>query len=212
MQKMKSSIAMKSLLATAALALPLVASAASTYTTGAGTLTAAATVNFEVVIPQFLYLRVGTGSSYTTGALSTVNTTDLITFTVAPGNVGNGTAVAGVGGDLPGGIETAAILGNGGNVTLTATATGALSDGNGDTIPFTQITTTAAANTTGYTTLAAPALSNTTTTETVTATNKIVQADAKWTYGYANSVTAPGGTYGGTAANNGTVTYTATMP
>jgi hypothetical protein len=212
MQKMKSSIAMKSLLATAALALPLVASAASTYTTGAGTLTAAATVNFEVVIPQFLYLRVGTGSSYTTGALSTVNTTDLITFSVAPGSVGNGTAVAGVGGDLTGGVETAAILGNGGNVTLTATATGALSDGNGDTIPFTQITTTAAANTTGYTTLAAPALSNTTTTETVTATNKIVQADAKWTYGYANSVTAPGGTYGGTAANNGTVTYTATMP
>ena len=107
---MKLSIAMKSLLATAALALPLVASAASTYTTGAGTLTAAATVNFQVVIPQFLYLRVGTGSSYTTGALSTVNTTDLITFTVAPGNVGNGTAVAGVGGDLPGGIESARLL------------------------------------------------------------------------------------------------------
>jgi hypothetical protein len=196
---MKSSIALKGVLATAALALPLVASAASTYTTGAGALTAAATVNFEVVIPHFLYLRVGTGSTYTTGALATVNTTDLITFTVAAGAVGNGTPVVGVGGDLTGGVETAALLGNGGNVTLTATATGALSDGNGDTIPFTQITTTAAANTAGYTTLAAPALSNTTTTETVTATNKIVQADAKWTYG-------------GTAANNGTVTYTATMP
>jgi hypothetical protein len=212
MQKMKLSSAIKGLLATAAVALPMVASAASTYTTGAGTLTAAATANFEVVIAQFLYLRVGTGSSYTTGALSTVNTTDLITFTVAPGTVGNGTAVAGVGGDLTGGVETAAIMGNGGNVTLTATATGALSDGNGDTIPFTQITTTAAALTTGYTTLAAPALSNTTSTETITATNKVVQADAKWTFGYANSVAAPAGTYGGTAANNGIVTYTATMP
>jgi hypothetical protein len=212
MQKMKLSSAIKGLLATAAVAVPLVASAASTYTSGAGTLTAAATANFQVVIPHFLYLRVGTGSTYTTGALTTVNTTDLVTFTVPAGAVGNGTAVAGTGGDLTGGVETAALLGNGGNVTLTATATGALSDGNGDTIPFTQITTAAAPNTTGYTTLAAPALSNTTSTETVTATNKVVQADAKWTFGYANSVAAPAGTYGGTAANNGIVTYTATMP
>ena len=58
---MKLSIALKSLLATAAVALPLVASAASTYSTGSGTLTAAATVNFSVVIPHFLYLRIGTG-------------------------------------------------------------------------------------------------------------------------------------------------------
>jgi hypothetical protein len=209
---MKTSIALKTLLGTAALTLPLVASAASTVSTGAGALTASATVNFTVVIPHFLYLRVGTGSSYTTGSLATVATPDLITFTLAPGSVGNGTAVAGTGGDLAGGVETAAVLGNGGNVTLTATATGALSDGVGDTIPYTQITTTAAANTVGYATLAAPPLSNTTSTETITATNKIVQADAKWTYGYANTVAAPFGTYGGTTANNGTVTYTATMP
>jgi hypothetical protein len=209
---MKISIALKSLLGTAALTLPLVASAASTYSTGTGTLTAAATVNFQVVIPRFLYLRVGTGSTYASGTLANGTTTDLITFNVAAGSVGNGTAVPGVGGDLTGGVETAAILGNGGNVTLTATATGALSDGNGDSIPFTQISTTAAPNTNGYATLAAPALSNSTSTETLTATGKIVQADAKWTYSYANSVAAPAGTYGGTAANNGTVTYTATMP
>lgn len=209
---MNIATALKSLLGTAALALPLVANAASSVSTGAGALTASATVNFQVVIPHFLYLRVGTGSTYTTGALTTVNTTDPITFTVAAGAVGNGTAVAGTGGDLTGGVETAAILGNGGNVTLTANATGALSDGNGDSIPFTQITTTAAANTAGYTTLAAPALSNTTTTETVTATNKIVQADAKWTYSYLNTVSAPAGNYGGSVGNNGVVTYTATMP
>jgi hypothetical protein len=207
---MKTLVALKTLLGTAALALPIVATAASTVATGAGSLTASATVDFEVVIPQFLYLRVGTGSLYTTGALTTVATTDLITFNVAAGTVGNGTAVAGTGGDLLNGVETAAILGNGGNVTLTANATGALSDGVGDTIPYTQITTTAAAYTAGYTTLAAPALSNGTTTETVTATGKIVQADAKWTYSYANTVAAPSGTYGG-ATNNGPVTYTATM-
>jgi hypothetical protein len=199
-------------LAASALMLPLIASAASTVTTGTGTITATATVNFTVVIPQYLYLRVGTGSSYTTGALTTVATTDLITFSPAVGSVGNGTAVAGVGGDLTGGVETAAVLGNGGNVTLTAAATGPLTDSAGDTIPFTQITTAAAANTTGYTTLAAPALSNTSTSETITATNKVVKADAKWTFSYANSTAEPAGTYGGTTALNGVVTYTASMP
>ena len=207
---MKTSIVFKSLLGTAALALPLIASAASTFTSGAGTLTATATVNFTVVIPQFLYLRVGTGSAYATGTLATAGATDLITFSPAVGAVGNGTAVAGVGGDLAGGIETAAILGNGGNVTLVAAATGALSDGAGDSISFTQITTAATANAEA-TLLLAPTLSDTTSSETVPATNKIVKADAKWTFSYSNTVTPAAGTYGGSAGNNGIVTYTATM-
>ena len=207
---MKTSIVLKGLLGTAALTLPLIASAASTFTSGAGTLNATATVNFTVVIPQFLYLRVGTGSAYATGTLATQNTTDLITFSPAVGAVGNGTAVAGVGGDLAGGIETAAILGNGGNVTLVAGVTGALSDGAGDSISFTQITTAAAANAEA-TLLAAPPLTDTTSSETVPATNKIVKADAKWTFSYSNTVTPAAGTYGGSAGNNGIVTYTATM-
>ncbi|HEY4968584.1 MAG TPA: hypothetical protein VII35_01685 [Steroidobacteraceae bacterium] len=207
---MKTSIVLKSLLGTAALTLPLVASAASTFTSGAGTLTATATVNFTVVIPQFLYLRVGTGSAYATGTLTTAGGTDLITFSPAVGAVGNGTAVAGVGGDLAGGIETAAILGNGGNVTLVAGVTGALSDGAGDSISFTQITTAAGANAEA-TLLAAPPLTDTTSSETVPATNKIVKADAKWTFSYSNTVTPAAGTYGGSAGNNGIVTYTATM-
>src|SRR5271170_5224075 len=160
---MNISIALKGLLGTAALTLPLMANAASTFTSGTGTISAAATVNFTVVIPQFLYLRVGAGSAYaaTPAVLSTVATTDLITFSPAVGTVGNGTAVAGTGGDLTGGVETAAVIGNGGAVTLTAAATGALTDSTADTIAFTQITTTAAANTASYATLAAPALSNT---------------------------------------------------
>jgi hypothetical protein len=209
---MNISIALKSLLGTAALTLPLVASAASTVATGTGALTATAQVDFTIVIPQFLYLQVGTGSAYTTGTLATVATTDLITFTLAPGTIGNGTAVAGTGGNLAGGGEIAAILGNGGNVTLTATETGALSNGNGDTIPYSTITTNAAANTATYATLAAPPLSASPSTETVTATNKIVAADAKWTFSYANTTAYPAGTYGGTTALNGAVTYTATMP
>ena len=207
---MKTSIVLKSLLGTAALTLPLMASAASTFTSGGGTLNATATVNFTVVIPQFLYLRVGTGSSYSTGALTTVAGTDLITFSPAVGAVGNGTAVAGVGGDIPGGTETAAIIGNGGNVTLVAASTGPLSDGLGDSISFTQIITTATGNA-EPTLLAAPPLSDTSSSETVPATNKIVKADAKWTFSYLNTVTPAAGTYGGSGANNGIVTYTATM-
>jgi hypothetical protein len=212
---MNISMALKGLLGTAALTLPLMANAASTFTSGTGTISAAATVNFTVVIPQFLYLRVGTGSVYTATppALTTVGTTDLITFSPAVGTVGNGTAVVGTGGDLTGGVETAAIVSNFGNVTLVATATGALSDGAGDSIPFTQITTTAT-QLTSTTPLPAPVLSNgTSSTVTLTApATKIITQDAKWTFGYANTVTAPSGTYGGTGALNGTVTYTATMP
>jgi hypothetical protein len=212
---MNISIALKGLLGTAALTLPLMANAASTFTSGAGTISAAATVNFTVVIPQFLYLRVGNGSAYaaTPAVLSTVATTDLITFSPAVGTVGNGTAVAGTGGDLTGGVETAAIVSNFGNVTLVATATGALSDGAGDSIPFTQITT-AATQLNSTTPLPAPVLSNgTSSTVTLTApATKIITQDAKWTFSYANTVTAPSGTYGGTGALNGTVTYTATMP
>lgn len=206
----------KTLLASAAVALPLVASAASNYTSGTGALTATATVNFQINIPQTLYLRVGTGSAYP-GTLANNATVDLIQFSPAVGTVGNGTAVAGTGGDLTGGVETAAVLSNGsGNVTLTATTVAAgLTDGSGDFIPFSQITTTAAVNTATYTLLNPPVLNGTGGSTTITLTRSaagIVQADAKWTFSYANSVTPAGGVYGGAGVNNSTVTYTATMP
>jgi hypothetical protein len=145
--------------------------------------------------------------------LTSANTIDLITFSPAAGTVGNGTPVAGTGGDLTGGVETAAIVSNSGNVTLNATASGALSDGNGDTIPFTQITTAATTLTSG-TQLPAPVLTNGTSSNvvlTAPATKLIVQ-DAKWTYSYANAANVPAGTYGGVNVNNSRVTYTATMP
>src|SRR6202051_3363056 len=134
---MKISFAVKSLLGAAALTLPLMAFAESNVQTGAATAAPGATahVDFTIVIPKILYLRVGTGSAYTTGALTSVNTIDLITFSPAAGTVGNGTPVAGTGGDLTGGVETAAIVSHSGNVTLYATASGALSNGSGDTIP-----------------------------------------------------------------------------
>jgi hypothetical protein len=212
---MTTSVALKSLLGAAALTLPLLAFGESNLQTGAAALTATAHVDFSIVIPKILYLRVGTGSTYTgaTPSLSSVGTIDAITFSPAAGTVGNGTAVVGVGGDLTGGAETAAIVSNSGNVTLSASTGGALSNGAGDSIPWTQITTAATTITSG-TALPAPLLVNGASASvllTAPAT-KFISQDAKWTYGFANSVAAPAGTYGGTAALNGRVTYTATMP
>src|SRR4029077_1631624 len=98
---MKTSIALKSLVGAGALMLPLMTFAESNVQTGAATAAPGATahVDFTIVIPKILYLRVGNGSSYTTGVLTSVNTVDLITFAPAAGTVGNGTPVAGTGGD-----------------------------------------------------------------------------------------------------------------
>jgi len=191
---MKVSIALKSLLGAGALTLPLLAFSESNVQTGAATASPGATahLDFSIVIPKILYLRVGTGSAYT---------------------VGNGTAVAGTGGDLTGGVETAAIVSNSGNVTLNATASGALTDTTTDTIPFTQITT-AATTLTSSTALPAPVLSNGTSSNVVLTApaTKVILQDAKWTYSYANTSNVPAGTYGGVNTNNSRVVYTATMP
>ena len=212
---MKISIALKSLLGAGALTLPLMAFAESNVQTGAATNSPGATahLDFSVVIPKILYLRVGTGSTYSSGALTSVSTVDLITFSPAAGTVGNGTAVAGTGGDLTGGVETAAIVSNSGNVTLNATASGALNDGNGDSIPFTQITT-AATTLTSTTALPAPVLSNGVSGNVVLTApaTKLITQDAKWTFSFANAANVPAGTYGGVNVNNSRVIYTATMP
>ncbi len=212
---MNISIALKSLLGATALTLPLMAMAESNVQTGTATASPGATahVDFSVVIPKILYLRVGTGSAYTTGALTAGTTIDLITFSPAAGTVGNGTAVPGTGGDLTNGVETAAIVSNSGNVTLNATASGPLSDGNGDSIPFSQITT-AATTLTSSTQLPAPVLTNGTSSNVVLTapSTKLIVQDAKWTYSYANTVNVPAGTYGGVNVNSSRVVYTATMP
>jgi hypothetical protein len=212
---MKPSVALKTLVGAATLALPLMASAESNVQTGAATAAPGATahVDFTIVIPKILYLRVGTGSLYSTGALTANPAIDLVTFSPTAAQLGNGVAVAGTGGDLTGGVETAAIVSNSGNVTLNATATGPLTNGLGDSIPFSQITTTAT-TLTSASALPAPVLTNTTSANvvlTAPATKVIVQ-DAKWTFAYANSTFVPTGTYGGVNTNGGRVVYTATMP
>jgi hypothetical protein len=210
-----NSVWLKRLLAGAALAAPLIAAAESNLQTGAGTNNPGATAHtdFQIVIPKILYLRVGTGSAYRTGVLSNNPTVDRITFRPAAGVVGDGAAIAGIGGDLAGGVETAAVVSNSGNVTLHATTAGALNNGGAGTIAFTQITTTVS-TLSSATALPAPALVNGVSGNVVLVApaTKVVNEDAKWTYKYANTTLPPSGTYGGVNVRNSRVVYTATMP
>lgn len=188
-----------------ALGVPLLASAESNFTTGVATpLTASARIDFTIIIPKFISLRVGAAG---------VGSFDSIVFTVPAANVGVGGAIAGVGGDLTAGVVTARVTGNNGQVTLSSAATGALSNGAGDTIPFTEITT-ATAVLTSATALPAPVLTNGASAGVLAALTgaKVTNQDARWTYSYANSAVVAAGTYGGVGVNNGRVTYTASMP
>jgi hypothetical protein len=214
---------MKKLLLIAAIAstlAPLAVQAESTFVTGSGTQSASAKLDFKVVVPKVLFLQVGTGTN-----LANNTVVNEISFDVPAGNIGNGTAVAGAGGDLTGGGVTVRVLGNSGTVSLTNATTGQLTSGvAGDpTVPWTDIVVTAGAlstTTTGYTNaaIAHPPFNNaaaggaSATATTLTASAGLVRREGSWTFAYANTATLPAGTYGDTAGNNGRVTYTATAP
>jgi hypothetical protein len=212
---MRTSLVIKGILVAAAAAAPMLCNAESNIQTTSGQ-TATAHVDFQITVPKFLFLRVGTGSNYAAGGYAANAQVDPITWTLTTANVGTG-ALAGTGGDIaPAGTETAALVCNSGNaVTFTSTTTGALTDTTADSISYLSITVAAAAGS-FPTLLNAPALvDGGTTTTTVNGGGHVVKADAKWTYSYANNTVPAGGVYGGGGAantGNGRVTYTATMP
>ena len=179
----------------AALALPFGVQAESNFTTGGGAnITATARVNFSIVIPKFVFLQVGTGTFLAANA-----TIDTITFSVPAAAVGNSTAQAATAGsgNLGNGGVTVRVIGNNGNMTLGATAGANLISGT-DTIPWTQISTAITGGATHPTINGGNA--------TFTATNKVVNINGTWVYGYLNTVTPASGTY------TGQVLYTATTP
>ncbi|MDQ0570886.1 hypothetical protein QFZ42_002720 [Variovorax paradoxus] len=199
---------------------PLAAQAESTFVTSAGAQSASARLDFKVVVPKVLFLQVGTGTNLANNA-----TVNKVSFDVPAGAIGNGTAVAGTGGDLAGGGVTVRVLGNSGTVSLTNATTGQLTSGvAGDpTVPWTDIVVTPGAlatTTTGYTNaaIAHPPFNNaaaggaSATATTLTASAGLVRREGSWTFAYANTATLPAGTYGDTTGNNGRVTYTATAP
>lgn len=180
--------------------------------------TANARLDFTVIIPQVLFLRVGTSS----GNTATDGTINGITYTVPAANVGDASVIAGVGGDIGAGAVTVRSYGNGGNISLNSTTTGPLTTGTaGEVIPWSQISVTSAAlgaATAGFTNaaIAHPAFNlgaagGSGTATTLTATNKVVRVEGQWTFNYLNAAAVAAGTYGGTVARNGRVTYTATQ-
>ncbi|HZH42559.1 MAG TPA: hypothetical protein VEY50_00515 [Lysobacter sp.] len=194
----------KAVLAAGLLVVPFVASAESNFVS---TGSANAKLDFRIVIPRVIYLRVGSGT-----AMADDPTVDTITFDVPAATLGNGTPVnaTAASGDLGNGAVTARVFGNNGTVALNATTGGPLGKGAGDTISYSTILTTASVLSTPIM-LDAPTLADGVSgTVTLTpATGKIVNRDARWTYTYQNSVMVEEGLYGTT---NGTVTYTAAMP
>lgn len=206
------------------LCIPGLALAEATVTDPASTgSTAQAHVDITVVVPAVLSLRVGTG-----GAVNTANSTiDSLVFVVPAANVGNGVSVAAgvTDGDLGNGAVTVRVYSNvGTSVSLNSSVTGPLISAAtpGNTIPWSQISVASAAlasTTSGFTNAAIthPAFNTTVgggssaSPTTLAAVSQLVMYEGKWTYGYNNSSMIPNGSYGGTIALNGRVTYTATQ-
>jgi hypothetical protein len=212
---MRTSTVIKALLAATAVAPMLCFAESNVQTAASGALTATAHVDFQITIPKFVFLRIGTGTGTLAGGWANSGTVDQITWAPAPAAVGTG-VMAGAGGDLGTGTETAAVYANGnGNVTLSCQTTGALNDGEGDTISYGTITTTAS-TLTSATALPVCLLGDATTNNVVVpAVAKVVSRDAKWAYTWSNLTLPPAGTYGGGGAGNtgaGRVTYTAAIP
>ena len=195
------------------------AHAESTFVNPASTgSNATARLDFTITIPQVLFLRVGTS----VGNAQTDGTINGITYTVPAANVGDASAITGVGGDLTAGAVTVRVYGNGGNINLNSFTSGSLTTGTvGEVIPWSQISVVAAALTNTTTGFANAAITHPAfnlggtggagTVTLLTAAAKVVRVEGKWTYSYLNANAVAAGTYGTSVANNGRVTYTATQ-
>lgn len=196
---MNKSLILKSAIALA-LAAPLLASAESQLVIGTGNATA--DLNFRVVVPRVLFLGVGTGS--TTLANNTTENTVTFDYSTNAAALGTGAAAA----VITGNVVPVRVVGNNGQITLSATTTGALTNGTADTIAWSQITSTSS-----LAALPSPVIPATgtgaTSNVTVSSGTKVTDRSANWTFSYANAAVVAPGTYGTT---NGRVTYTAAMP
>ncbi|MFM6932200.1 MAG: hypothetical protein ACKOUT_08155 [Novosphingobium sp.] len=185
------------------------AQAESKFVTGTTSLTASANLDFTVTIPKFVYVRIGTGTS-----MANNTSVDNLVYSVPAANVGDGTAISGTGGDLTAGQVTARVIGNNGTIAFSSTTLGALSNGTGDSISWSQMNVAVATNTSA-TALSHPSLVDGSTTSinlAPTSGTKVTNLDAKWTFTYKNQNVVAAGTYGGVNTNNGRVTYAVSMP
>lgn len=184
--------------AVAALALlPMSASAESQLVVGAGN--AQARLDFRIVIPRVLFLAVGTGNAL---PLATNTTIDTLTFDYSANaaDVGSGTPSAGQ-------SVNVRVRGNNGQIALTASTTGALTNATSDTIAWSEIS--GSSNSADLPSPALPLTGIGGSSNVTLSAGKVTDRTATWTFTYANTAIVPPGTYGTT---NGRVTYTATMP
>jgi len=168
---------------------------------GAG---AVVNLDFQIVIPSFIYFRVGAAGG---------GNVDIINF--APTDLTPGAITAGTGGDLTGGRVTLSLVSNAGNIRIMENndSSGAgLGNGSGSWISYAQITTA-----TSDGNLPAPILSNSGgNTSFPTAVGNITNVQTDWLYTYTNPATPAtppaAGTYGVGGGTGGSVTYTAAIP
>ena len=181
---------------------PLTVMAEATSVNGSTPLSAAARLDFQINIPGILRFRVGSDA----GAI------DLVQFSPSGEDLGNGTDIAGTGGDLTGGEVTVDLFSNAGQITITPTNSGTagLESADGDTISYAEILTESS----DASVLPVPVLSNaggTTSEPPPTSGTRVTNLTESWTYTYDNTAVYPEGTYGG-ATRGGRVTYTAATP
>jgi hypothetical protein len=182
--------------------LTVTAHAESNVVVGAGT--AAAKLDFRVILPRVLFPGVGTGAS----ALAANATVDPLIFDYTTNGAAVGTVVAAASithsAAFAGNAIPVRVLGNNGQIVLTSTNPGNLVNTvtPADTIPFSQITSA-----TSDPLLPVPSASGGTANPTFNAgSTKVTTRTANWTLAYANTATPAAGTY------DGRVTYTASMP
>jgi hypothetical protein len=181
----------RTLAVAAAIAAVFVAAPASAESTtdsnATGGYTTTARLDFRVVIPQFISFRVGSAGA----------TVDRVEFdmTSTAGNVGNGADVART--NAGGAAIPVELRSNGGNATVAAAGTTALSNGT-TTIAWTEIDGTSDNALFGVPTVGGSV--------PVAATGGVINQTANWTFTYDNTNVIGAGTY------NGQVTYTASNP
>lgn len=201
MNKSRTHLFVKTAIALALVA-PMLASAESQLVVGSGS--ASARLDFRVVVPRVLFLGVGTGAAAANPANNT--TIDTVTFDYSgnPAALGTGAAANAITGN----VVPVRVIGNNGQIALTANTTGALTNATADTIPWTEITASSS-----LAALPSPVIPNTgagaASNVTLSSGTKVTDRSANWTFSYANSTVVAPGTYGTT---NGRVTYTAAMP
>jgi len=185
------------------------------------------TVNITAANPKAIYLQVGvgtfTGGNYNSGGTPGNNTTiNTVSASVPAAQVGNGTAQAMTTNsaqaisfydgftfcNLPAQLYIGGFYRNTTNTgaaTVTATSPANLTNGSGDTIPFTQISWTSSGNgDTGAQPF--PAGTFVGGVQTVGTISRNQWAESCHTFSYANTSVRPAGTY------TGRVTYTLSSP